>query len=618
MSAKHGNLAARIASGLTALAHRRAPHIRWGALAILAAIWFWAGYVGWLATDSKDAPVGPLDAVYRTIGALTFQDGYDSVPNLELGIARYVGMLVPLVGLLFAFSGQLGSSFARLFGIGAAGHVVIAGSDRAALCLARDCAAHGDVAVLIAPDLPDETAWSLHHAGVMIVPGDATQTEALRTARAAHASHVVAIAADDTANLRIEAATRALAARHKHGKRKLAVDVGLRSPILLQEAREMRGVLHKEGDTIEARPFSLDELAARNLLQRQGAIMMSAAEGQDHDRPHLLMFGFDDAAEAVAVRALMSLWSSHFEGPRITVVTPNPGEAQDRFDARYPQARAHDTWKADIVFKAFDWRLRAVTQGFLQDIAAERGPASFILVSTGVDAENIALALGVLRACNLGLSSEPGGAQWAVPIYMKEDSESEFSRQFAVGDRTKEKDAYLLAFGSVERVATRAMILDGALDTGAAMAHNFYQRGLAERGHMPAKELEAARRSWSDVAETYRNANRAVADHAMMKLWDLGWQAAPAGVKGETAPEVSNAEIMKVAEMEHARWMAERLMSGWRPGAKRDNKLRVHPNLVPWDQLTDADKAKDADQVRAAIQLARAMHKNGFVRRTPA
>jgi hypothetical protein len=120
------------------------------------------------------------------------------------------------------------------------------------------------------------------------------------------------------------------------------------------------------------------------------------------------------------------------------------------------------------------------------------------------------------------------------------------------------------------------------------------------------------------VAETYRNANRAVADHAMMKLWDLGWQAAPAGVKGETAPEVSNAEIMKVAEMEHARWMAERLMSGWRPGAKRDNKLRVHPNLVPWDQLTDADKAKDADQVRAAIQLARAMHKNGFVRRTPA
>ena len=601
MSAKHGNLAARIASGLTSLAHQRAPHIRWGALAILAVIWFWAGYVGWLATNSNEAPVGALDAVYRTIGALTFQDGYDFVANLELDIARFVGLLVPLVGLLFAFSGQLGSSFARLFSVGAARHVVIAGDDHAALCLARDCAAYGDVVILIASDLPDETAWSLRHGGIMIVPGDPTQTEALRSARAAHASHIVAIAADDTANLRIEAAARALASKHKHGKRKLSVDVSLHSPILLQEAREMRGILHKDNDTIEARPFSLDELAARNLLQRQGAIMMSAVEGHNHDRPHLLMFGFDDAAEAVAVRALMSLWSSHFEGPRITVVTPEPGAAQDRFDARYPNARAHDTWKADIVFKPFDWRLRSVSQAFLQEIAAERGPASFILVSTGVDAENIALALGVLRACNMGLSSEPGGAQWAVPIYMKEASESEFSRQFAVGDRTKEEDAYLQAFGSVERVATRAMILDGALDTGAALAHKFYQRGLEDRGEMAPKELEAARRSWTDVAETYRNANRATADHAMMKLWDLGWQTAPPGVKGETALEASDADVMKVAEMEHARWMAERMMSGWRPGAKRDNKLRIHPNLMPWDQLSDADKAKDADQVRAAI-----------------
>jgi hypothetical protein len=81
------------------------------------------------------------------------------------------------------------------------------------------------------------------------------------------------------------------------------------------------------------------------------------------------------------------------------------------------------------------------------------------------------------------------------------------------------------------------------------------------------------------------------------------------------APEMSDAEVMRLAEMEHTRWMAERLLSGWRPGDKRDNRLRVHPNIVPWDRLDAEDKAKDADQVRNAMTLARAMHKNGFKRR---
>jgi len=132
---------------------------------------------------------------------------------------------------------------------------------------------------------------------------------------------------------------------------------------------------------------------------------------------------------------------------------------------------------------------------------------------------------------------------------------------------------------------------------------------------MAGKDLEAARRGWGDVGETYRNANRASADHAMMKLWDLGWKPAPAGVKGETNPEIAEADVMKLAELEHSRWMAERMMSGWRPGDKRDNRLRVHPNLVAWEKLSEADRAKDADQVRGALTLARAMHKSGFVKR---
>src|SRR5262249_32298048 len=127
MAVRYGNIWGRCAASLTALANRRAAQFRWGTLAILAVGVLWAADGGWVATDSPSARVAPSDALYRTIGALTFQDDYGAAPNFELSVARWVGMLVPFVGLLFAFSSQLGQSVARLFSAFAAHHVVIAG-----------------------------------------------------------------------------------------------------------------------------------------------------------------------------------------------------------------------------------------------------------------------------------------------------------------------------------------------------------------------------------------------------------------------------------------------------------------------------------------------------------
>lgn len=621
MAKTNGNSPARIASWLTGVAHMRAPAVRWGVLAALAVVWLGAGLIGW---EAKNA--APEDAFYKTIGALTYQDGYGDESNPNLRIARYAGMFVPLVGLLFAFSGQLGASLAQMFYGGSADHVVIAGDSRAALCLANDCVdrKHGnrDVVALIASDLPDETAHGLRKKGVLIIAGDPASADALRVARAHHAAHVVAFSDDDTVNLRIEAAVRALVKQHNRMS-DVQVHVAMRSPLLLQEAREMRAQIqrdHEKAGTkpppIETRPFSLDELAARKWAQDRGHFVLQVGEAKGHAHPHVVLFGFDETAEAVAVRALMSLWSARFGAPHVTVITSDAAAAASRFDARYPQARSFDIWKADIDFIALDWRERSVTEDVLQDIQAKRGPPGALIISTGSDSENIALALGVLRACNAGLAEEEAKAFWPIPIYMKETSESEFSREFAAGDRTPDvDDAFIEAFGAVEHTATRKLIIDGMMDEGAAMAHKIYQQGVTQRGRAAGRELEAVRRGWGDVGETYRTASRAVADHAMVKMWDAGWMPAGEGEKGEMAPEISDAEIMRLAEMEHTRWMAERLLSGWRPGDKRDNRLRVHPNIVPWEQLDAENKAKDADQVRNAMTLARAMHKNGFKRR---
>jgi hypothetical protein len=45
---------------------------------------------------------------------------------------------------------------------------------------------------------------------------------------------------------------------------------------------------------------------------------------------------------------------------------------------------------------------------------------------------------------------------------------------------------------------------------------------------------------------------------------------------------------------EHDRWMAERLRDGWVFGPVKDASAKTHPLLIPYAQLSDAQRRKDA------------------------
>ena len=396
----------------------------------------------------------------------------------------------------------------------------------------------------------------------------------------------------------------------------IGVHVATRSAMLLKEAREMRSAqMRKKRATpppIDPKPFSLEEMAARALVQKEGPALLSLAQQLGQQRLHFVFFGFDAAGEAVAERILMSLWSAHFDAPRLTVLSPDPQAMEAGFKARHREAFANPAaWTADIAFLPFDWNLASVGAEVLDTVEQARGKATAIVVSTGSDPGNIHLSIALKRLCNSGL-------RWPVPIYMRETSQSEFSQQYAKGDDTPELDAYLMAFGAHQINSTRQRVIDGALDQGAAVAHEHYSKGLAKKDALTMRELQAAMKDWSDVLETYRAANRAVADAAMVKVWDAGFRPAAKGEKGETAIAVPPDLIDKMAQREHDRWMAERLMSGWRPtaaGETRNNDLMIHDKIVGWDQLNENDRNNDVVQVRAAMDVARMMHKDGFLPR---
>ena len=58
--------------------------------------------------------------------------------------------------------------------------------------------------------------------------------------------------------------------------------------------------------------------------------------------------------------------------------------------------------------------------------------------------------------------------------------------------------------------------------------------------------------------------------------------------------------------MEHARWWADRGLNGWQYGATRDDAQKIHPNMVPYENLSEADKQKDRDSVMEMTKILRA------------
>ena len=60
----------------------------------------------------------------------------------------------------------------------------------------------------------------------------------------------------------------------------------------------------------------------------------------------------------------------------------------------------------------------------------------------------------------------------------------------------------------------------------------------------------------------------------------------------------SEIDVEPFALAEHRRWIASRALAGWRVGAARADDTRIHPSLVPWADLRQEERMKDADVVR--------------------
>jgi hypothetical protein len=132
----------------------------------------------------------------------------------------------------------------------------------------------------------------------------------------------------------------------------------------------------------------------------------------------------------------------------------------------------------------------------------------------------------------------------------------------------------------------------------ARVVHENYRRDQAAR--KPADDPAMA--TWDELPEHLRESNREQADHIFEKLDAIGCTAHPAGDSRVNLITLTDAEIELMAEMEHDRWVSERVADGWTSG-ERDVVKKTTPYLVGWNELPAEIREWDREPVRRIPEL---------------
>lgn len=87
------------------------------------------------------------------------------------------------------------------------------------------------------------------------------------------------------------------------------------------------------------------------------------------------------------------------------------------------------------------------------------------------------------------------------------------------------------------------------------------------------------------------------------------YQPHPINTKDIELSEEMKSLTEQLAENVHEVWSAGRIADGWQYGAQRDDERKLHPCLVPYDQLPESEKEYDRN---TAIQTIKTILKLGY------
>jgi voltage-gated potassium channel Kch len=533
----------------------------------------------------------PVAAVYQTL-QMFFLESLDlptPVPPL-IEVARWLAAASTLLAVL-----KLGGSLFREERTGLrlhrmSGHTILCGLGHKTMRLIEHLRAKGKEVVVIDKAPPADLMQDCRRAHAHVLAGDATDPDILSIAGVKRAQRVFAMCPEDSTNCEIAAQVRRIRSK-SHGSTQAQPlschvhlsDVDLRSSLqsVFTKGSDTQWPADKES-RVSLQFFDLFDLEARRLLREHLPLDGRGITKEDPHQAHLVILGFGRMGRALAVRAAQVGHFANGKRLRISVVDRHAGRHEAALLFRYPRFRE----VCDLDFH----NLEAETpeaRGLLEKWCCDKETIPSVAVC--FDNEPRALEIALQLQTMLGVCR--------VPIAIRMARQSGLARLLQRDDSgDADRFSYVRPFGMYEDCCDPKILIEGAEDRLARLLHCDYVEKQRQRGASPA--TNPVMRDWEDLDEDFRESNRQQAAHLPVKLRAIGCEAAELADPRPAVTAFEPDEVELLAQMEHARWVAERTLAGWTyASGPKDPKRKTSPYLVPWDQVPPDIQQYDRDFV---------------------
>jgi hypothetical protein len=149
------------------------------------------------------------------------------------------------------------------------------------------------------------------------------------------------------------------------------------------------------------------------------------------------------------------------------------------------------------------------------------------------------------------------------------------------------------------RIVIREVIFYAARETIARTIHEKY----IEDNKSKIKPDDPALLPWEKLNAGYKYSNQEQTDHILEKLRSFDYDILPVTKREINLIKFTPEEVLKMAELEHERFVLERKKQGWVHGKVKDPVRKINPCLVPWDELDNETKKIDIKTVKAIPEL---------------
>jgi voltage-gated potassium channel Kch len=538
---------------------------RWPLILAFAVVTVVLSLMGYYGPGAKTPHPGLIDWITSTMGIFKLGIWIPSTP-WPLEVARYTGAVFTFAALAKAWASVCREQIHRFRLSRWSGHVVVCGMGRKGFRLAQEFRRLGRRVVIADASPKGDDIPECRRAGILISVGDVMNESTLEMVRVEHARYVIAMCGDDHTNIEVAMETLARYSKLRSPGRLTCYVHLLNLPLrVLLQRNEL---LRERPPEFDLQLVNIFENTARALFAGHPFGDPASARGR---RVHVVVVGLTSLGEAVITQVARVAHYADLRAAKVTVVDEKAEARGEDFLARQPGIG--ETCELRLCpMRLTDPRFARLE--FLGEPADDEERT--IVLCLDDDEENVRLALRLTEQTKAG----------RVTILARVGERRGLAKLLAAspGELACKRISF---FGAIEDVCSWDILRNQHLDMIAKALHTHYK---AAHGRIP---------EWDGLTEDLRNSNRAAADHIEIKLRAIGCNQVGKAELADGAPkfEFMRDEIELLAQMEHRRWCADRWLSGWTLGDKKDFDRKLHPNLVPWEQLTEEDREKDREQV---------------------